>query len=175
MYFHICNEVNVRNFELMGERSLLIRALEPSYKEKTPYKINNIDSYLDVLELYIDDTPNEKYVTLNSFNFNKALELNKFILENEFDEVVIHCALGMSRSPALMICVSKILGNKKLEELVKEKYDCYNQFIVEVFENFNYVEKDVSNNDVLGNVTLNVEMKEYLIEEEPGVYVFRLK
>lgn len=175
MYFHICNEVSVRNYKLEGKKSILIRLLEPSYKDNIPYEIDNVSSYSNILELYIDDTVNDKYITLNSFNFDMALELNKFILENDFDEVVIHCALGMSRSPALMICVAKILGNENLEKIIKEKYDCYNKFIVQVFESFNYVKKEDIDDDILGNVIEKEAIKDYIIEEEPGVYVLKLK
>lgn len=176
MYYHICNEVNVRNYDLKGKKSILIRALNSSYRENgVPYQIENIDDYSAVLELYLDDTPNEKYITLNSFNIDKALELNNFILENDFDEIVIHCTLGISRSPALMICVAKILGNEKLEEIIKHNYSLYNKFITQVFDCFNYTKKELFNNNVCGNVIKKEKVKDYLVEEEPGVYVLRLK
>lgn len=33
---------------------------------------------------------------------------------------MVHCALGVSRSPAIMICISRILGNYQMEEIINE-------------------------------------------------------
>lgn len=43
------------------------------------------------------------------FTTEMAKKLNQFILENDFDEIAIHCSAGISRSPAIGLCVAKIL------------------------------------------------------------------
>ena len=51
MYYSICDDVKIRNFKLEGNKSILIRILEPAYKENSiPYTINNIDEYTNILE-----------------------------------------------------------------------------------------------------------------------------
>lgn len=158
MYFSICNDVNIRNHILKGKESILIRVLEPSYKTVgIPYKINNIAEYKAVLELYLEDTTANRKNTNNEFIFDnqKAKLLNDFILNNDFDEVVIHCSMGISRSPAIMICVAKILNNRKLENIVKEQYKFYNSYIVDTFENFAYSIKAINSIDKIeGNILL---------------------
>lgn len=142
MYFNICNDVNIKNFKLKGQKSILIRLLEPSYLVTgIPYDIDNIHKYKSILELYITDSSNEN--SIYNFDIDKAKLLNNFILINDFDEVVVHCSLGISRSPAIMICIAKILNNIELETLIKEKYKNYNSYIVKVFENYKYIIKEL--------------------------------
>ena len=102
----------------------------------------------------------------NLFNYEKALTLNNFILENDFDEVVVHCSLGISRSPAIMICVAKILNNLELENKIKEKYKYYNQYIVRIFQSFNYQIKYIELKDIKGNITeeKNTINKDFILE-----------
>lgn len=95
-YFGIFDEKSVCNLKLKGEKTILIRILEPNNITKIP--INNIDDYIDVLELYIYDYVNK--VNDNILNKNFFL-LNQFILNNNFDEIIVHCSLGISRSPAI--------------------------------------------------------------------------
>lgn len=171
MYFSICDDYSIRNYMLKGKNSLLIRILEPSYDTNgIPYQINNIEQYKNVLELYIYDTidnynnQNTKYI----FNYEHAKILNDFIITNDFDEVVVHCSLGISRSPAIMICIAKILGNSELENIIKEKYKFYNLNIVDTFENYNYCIKITESiNEIDGNI-LNIKSAEknnYVLEK----------
>lgn len=171
MYFSICNDVSIRNYRLKGNKSILIRILEPSFKKDgVPYKIGNITEYKDVLELYIEDTiiGYEKVNKENVFNSETAKILNEFILKNDFDEVVVHCSLGISRSPAIMICIAKILNNHKLEDLIKESYTFYNSYIVEIFEKTNYSIKEEKDSKIIeGNVLYrknNSEVEQTLIK-----------
>jgi len=153
MYFSICNDVNVRNYNLNGKRSILIRCLEPDYLNSgIPYNINNIDKYVDILELYIYDYSSEVKENKFVFDIKKALLLNKFILSNDFDEIVVHCSMGISRSPAIMICIAKILNNKDLEDIIKDKYKFYNRDIVDFFEKSDYLKKDIFIEEILGNI-----------------------
>ena len=147
MYFNICDDVSIRKYNVKGKKAILIRILEPSYKVSgIPYSINNIKQYVSVLELYIDDTIINSVVVdfENAFDSQKARVLNNFILKNDFDEIVVHCSLGISRSPAIMICIAKILNNIELENIVRERYKFYNQYIVDVFEKTDYSIKEVN-------------------------------
>lgn len=95
--------------------------------------IENINDYQAVLRLNVADT--------NYFDLDNAKKLNDFIINNDFDEVITYCALGISRSPAIMICISKILKSPLMEKLIKENYKFYNKSIVNEFEKFPYQSK----------------------------------
>lgn len=168
MYFNIYDDVSIRNYNLKGKKAILIRILEPSYKVSgIPYIINNINQYKDILELYIEDTIIGSQIINkeNVFDYEKAKILNDFILKNDFDEVVVHCSLGISRSPAIMICIAKMLNNSKLENIIKERYKFYNEYIVNVFERTNYSIKIV---DTIDKIDGNVISKKYedLVDDE---------
>lgn len=174
MYFSICDDVSIRNYKLKGKKGILIRILEPSYKKTgIPYTINNLEQYKEVLELYINDTTTShtKIVSENDFDSEKARILNDFILKNNFDEVVVHCSLGISRSPAIMICIAKILNNHELETIIKDKYRFYNSYIVDVFESTNYSIKTIGDIcEIKGNI-----LEEKTTEEDNNVLIKILK
>lgn len=165
MYFNICNDVDIRNFALNGKRPILIRVLEPSYKDKIPYQINNLSDYSCVLELYIKDTVNCFSLTDNDFNDKTAKLLNTFILNHTFDEVVVHCSLGISRSPAIMICIAKILNNATLENIIENNFRNYNRYIVDVFENYDYKIIPYTDIEILGNVINKEEDKKHIFKK----------
>lgn len=149
MYFGIYDNYTIRKLELKGEKPILIRILEPSYlKSKIPYKIQNLDKYNNVLELYFDDILIPKFQK-NSifFSIEMAKELNRFILENDFDEIAIHCNAGISRSPAIGICVAKILNSEKMQQQISNYTHFFpNRQVLDVFNSFNFIRKNVSNN-----------------------------
>lgn len=72
------------------------------------------------------------------------ISLNQIILRNDFDEVIIHCVLGISRSPVIMICISRILGSIEMKQIVRDNFFNYNRIIVTEFEKFNYIKKEVN-------------------------------
>ena len=136
MYWGIYSSEHIQHLKLKGKRPILIRALEPLYKEgKIPYEIPNINKYIDVLELYFDDITDErvdkKFVL---FNRDMSYKLIDFINKNEFDEIVVHCAMGISRSSALMICISKILNLPQIEEvIIKSNRFNPNKLVLKIF------------------------------------------
>lgn len=140
-YFGIFDERRVSSIELNSSRSILVRILEPSGDRK--YFIKNISNYNNVLELYLPDYVNATKKEELDEIFEK---LNNFILDNDFDEVIVHCSLGISRSPAIMICIAKILDNVGLENFVKEKFRFYNRFIVDAFDRYEYNIKKIEDN-----------------------------
>ena len=153
MYFGIYDDYTIRKLELKGSKAILIRILEPSYlKNGIPYEIKNLDKYANVLELYFDDILIPKLQS-NSvfFSIEMAEKLNQFILENDFDEISIHCSAGISRSPAIGLCVAKILNSKDMEQQITN-YTHFrpNKQILDTFASFDFVCKnDSNNNDII--------------------------
>ena len=150
MYFGIYDNKTIRNLELKGSKAILIRILEPSYlKNGIPYEIKNLDEYYNVLELYFDDilVPKlqRKFVF---FSIEMAKKLNQFILDNDFDEIAIHCNAGISRSPAIGLCVAKILKSKDMEQQISNHIHFLpNNQILTTFDSFDLVCKNSSNNN----------------------------
>jgi len=154
MYFRICREDEVENIKLNGKESILIRI--GCYND-----IRTKNLYKEILYLDIKDVVFFEYVTID-FEMNlidNFIKLNNFILENNFDEVIVHCALSISRSPAIMICISKILGCKKIEDFVKEGFSCYSKVIVSYFEQFDYIKKKCDIGDVIFYNTYRKKLK----------------
>ena len=140
-YFGIFDERRVCNIELNGRNSILIRILEANGGRKLPIK--NIGDYSAILELNIFDYVKNEYEADLEDIFKR---LNNFVLENDFDNIIVHCSLGIARSPAIMVYVAKILGNIELENFVKENFRFYNKFIVNAFEKYNYKVKIIDDN-----------------------------
>lgn len=143
LYWGIYDEISVMNLKLKGNKPILIRALEPEYfGGKEPYKIKNKDKYVDILELFfvdlITEEPEKYKDEFILFNKEMSKELENFILSNDFDEIVVHCSAGISRSSALMICISKIINRYDIE---KEIMDCGrffpNEYVLKVFNQTN--------------------------------------
>jgi protein-tyrosine phosphatase len=143
MYFQIANSYSIKNLKPRGNKPVLILCLSESEYNNLSYLEELNNSYSNILKLNIEDKEN--------FDLSNAKLLNNFILENNFDEVITCCALGMSRSPAIMICISKILNCPKIEELVKENYKFYNKYIVNTFEQFPYITKNIENKEYILN------------------------
>lgn len=156
MYLGIYDNITIQNLKLKGTKPLLIRVLEPSYlKSSIPYGIKNINEYVDILELYFDDIINQNIQKSSDyiyFSKDMAKSLNVFILKNDFDEIAVHCSAGISRSPAIGLCISKILDNKSIEnEIINYSHFIPNKQVLEVFNSFNYVKKIVSKEIVFRN------------------------
>lgn len=140
MYFGIFDEDTVTNLSLQGNRPILIRIFNPNTHVEEHTVIQNKDDYIDILELYLKDYVEESSSTELNDIFKK---LNNFILSNDFDEVIVHCTMGISRSPAIMICVAKIIQHEFFEEVIKEYFKAYNRHIVKKFEEYPYQVKNM--------------------------------
>lgn len=156
MYWGVYDNYTIRTLIPKGKKAFLVRALEPSYKERgIPYKIYTINQYENVLELYFDDiwevTSNRAYDRFNLFNEDMAKELINFINKNEFDEINVHCSAGISRSSALMICISKIINKPEIEEeIINCESFIPNKLVLNVFDNvFNKEFKDINDNNFI--------------------------
>lgn len=151
MYFGIFDEDTVTNLELKGEKPILVRIFSPDIPDEEKTIIENEEEYINILELYIKDYGEEPDENELNDIFEK---LNNFILENDFDEVITHCTFGLSRSPAIMICIAKILENKFFEDVVKEYFKAYNRYIVKKFEEYPYKVKNIEITRLLRETTI---------------------
>lgn len=151
MYYSIYDYYRVENFKPKGKKPILIRILNPNTDNDPLSSFKYIEEYMDVLELYFDDIPHNKIYETSEYYFSleDMKKLNDFILKNDFDEIVVHCTLGMSRSPAIMICIAKILNNNNLEQLVASKFRIYNKSLVNIFEQYPYQIKECSNQNFI--------------------------
>ena len=141
MYFGICDGHRIKYANPKGGKAILIRCLSQSEYTRSPLATQDIVKYSNILKLNLQD---KNFLSLENIKL-----LNEFIINNDFDEVIAHCALGISRSPAIMICVAKILQCEPIETMIKEKYNLYNKSIVQMFESFPYQEKVINDSEVI--------------------------
>jgi len=136
MYFGIYSQSEIETIKLKGQKTVLVRIFSDTVKEKLQIK-NNL--YKNIITLYINDLKEDMETPEFVEGLNKCFRrLNDFILENDFDEIIVHCEAGLSRSPAIMICIARILNNSEIEEIIKNNFPIYNKCIVKNFENHNY-------------------------------------
>lgn len=183
IYWGIYDDYSIRRYKPKTNKALLIRALEPSYKEYCPYKISKINEYKDVLELYFEDirdVPPEEYKDrFKLFDKSMAQQLLDFINSNEIEEVIVHCSAGISRSSALMICISKILGRDDLEEQILNCGRYYpNEVVLEIFNSLDF-EVKYTPGELVCTKEINVNNHnnhiEVIAKNENGTYDFRLR
>lgn len=184
MYWGIFNDYNIRHYKPQGKKAILIRALEPSYKQMgIPYNIKYLSSYVNVLELYFQDfreVPPEKYKDrFKLFNEKLALELIDFIKNNDFDEIAVHCSAGISRSSAIMICISRIINNKEIEDTIFKHTELYdpNPLVLQEFDKVNNkVYKVVSSDTICSvNISSNFELDTEEGIDSNGKFFLRIK
>ena len=178
MYFGIYDYRTIQYLKPKTDNAVLIRILEPSYQiSGIPYVIENIKDYNNVLELYFHDITNTQIQLLNtaiSFSKDLAKQLNNFILENDFDEIAIHCSAGISRSPAIGLCVSKILQSQEMEDMILSySHFIPNKQILETFNSFNYITKPFNGKIIFRNLELYGESKKMNFEsaENGAIYI----
>ena len=101
------------------------------------------------------------------------MRLRPFILSNDFDEVIVHCTMGISRSPAIMICIAKILQHKFFEEVIKEYFKAYNRYIVQKFEEYPYQVKDVEIKRLLREAPIRLLDRPLEFEDDESIILKR--
>ena len=160
MYFGIYGKRVIEKLMPRGKRPILIRILPPSDKEEgiPPSKLEHIDKYVDVLELYFNEIIDEEHQSKEEFVYfskDMAMQLNDFILRNDFDEIAIHCSVGIQRSPSVGLCVAKILDNPKLEAQIKNfgRFDILEQ-VVSTFDSIPYQKKPFHGDIIFRNLDI---------------------
>ena len=122
MYYGIYDEDTITKIKPLGKKPIVIRLLD---KDKEP--LENFDK---VLNLFVADI-NMELDLENIYNEKHAKMINDFILNNDFDEILVHCALGISRSPAVMAYIALILDDKKMfNDILSEKHFIPNKLIL---------------------------------------------
>lgn len=133
MYYGIYDEDTITKIKPLGKKTIVIRLLD---KDKEP--LENFDK---VLNLFVADI-NKELDLENIYNEKHAKMINDFILNNDFDEILIHCALGISRSPAVMAYIALILDDKKMfNDILSEKHFIPNKLILRKSMEYDYIIK----------------------------------
>lgn len=133
MYYGIYDEDTITKIKPLGKKTIVIRLLD---KDKEP--LENFDK---VLNLFVADI-NMELDLENIYNEKHAKMINDFILNNDFDEILVHCALGISRSPAVMAYIALILDDKKMfNDILSEKHFIPNKLILRKSMEYDYIIK----------------------------------
>ena len=133
MYYGVYDEDTITKIKPLGKKPIVIRLLD---KEKEP--LENFDK---VLNLFVADI-NMELDLENIYNEKHAKMINDFILNNDFDEILVHCALGISRSPAVMAYIALILDDKKMfNDILSEKHFIPNKLILRKSMEYDYIIK----------------------------------
>ncbi len=133
MYYGIYDEDTITKIKPLGKKPIVIRLLD---KDKEP--LENFDK---VLNLFVADI-NMELDLENIYNEKHAKMINDFILNNDFDEILVHCALGISRSPAVMAYIALILDDKKMfNDILNEKHFIPNKLILRKSMEYDYIIK----------------------------------
>ncbi|WP_242306396.1 hypothetical protein [Bacillus cereus group sp. BfR-BA-01317] len=138
MIYKILNDYEIRRYKPRGKNACLIRVLEPEYKKYgIPYSVNHLAEFHSVMELYFHDIrewlPRQERFIL--FNKDMAISVIDLINQNQFDEIIVHCNEGQSRSVGIMIGISILLNDSRLRESIElDKFYMPNPIVVEVFK-----------------------------------------
>ena len=133
MYYGVYDEDTITKIKPLGKKPIVIRLLD---KDKEP--LENFDK---VLNLFVADI-NMELDLENIYNEKHAKMINDFILNNDFDEILVHCALGISRSPAVMAYIALILDDKKMfNDIQSEKHFIPNKLILRKSMEYDYIIK----------------------------------
>lgn len=139
MYFGIYGEDEADNIDLSGNKPILIRI-------NGSRVLKNDEKYSAILNLDIYDIVSLNNLTDEFYHqmLNTFFKLNDFLINIDFDEIIVHCAMGISRSPAIMICIARILSCYELEKEVKDNFKFYNKFIVDLFDSYPFIKKNIN-------------------------------
>ena len=133
MYYGVYDEDTITKIKPLGKKPIVIRLLD---KEKEP-----LENFNKVLNLFVADI-NMELDLENIYNEKHAKMINDFILNNDFDEILVHCALGISRSPAVMAYIALILDDKKMfNDILSEKHFIPNKLILRKSMEYDYIIK----------------------------------
>lgn len=149
MYYGIYDEYTITKIKPLGKKPIVIRLLDT---EKEP--LENFDK---VLNLFVADII-MKLDAKNIYNEKHAKMINEFILNNDFDEILVHCTLGISRSPAVMAYIALILDDKKMfNDILNEKHFLPNKLILKKSMEYNYIIKKDTREKISRNDFSNYE------------------
>lgn len=138
MDYSILDDYVIRRYKPKGQYPILIRLLEPYYQDiGIPYNILYESHYVAILEVYADDirewSPKaNQFFTL--FNEDMKQQILSFIAQHPFDELVVHCNKGCSRSPAVMLGIADFLEQGDWIKAIRQNPNFLpNELILSVF------------------------------------------
>lgn len=111
-------KVEVEKGYLNDNNAILISLLSTV---ETPLDTQIKAQFLDVLDLVVDDLtfyPPEydeiERKSIHLFNVSDFLKIENFVKKYPGKQIIVHCAAGVSRSPAVAIGICSILDDKEL-------------------------------------------------------------
>lgn len=143
MYYGCYDEYTIEHIKPLGKNPIVIRILD---YEKEPLK-----NFPNVLTIYVSDLE-KNYGLGNLYNESHAKQINDFILNNDFDEILVHCSLGISRSPGVMAYIALILDDKKMfNDILSQKHFIPNKLILKISMAYKYTIKKDEREKILRN------------------------
>ena len=141
MQEHNINDSNVENFNTVFFISINDTSTSLYYKESWFNQDHD-----NVMTLYFDDVENENETSpTNSgkcvpFSKSMAKKLHNFILKNlDKEQCLIHCIAGISRSAAVGLFISDLVGNNYNKFMKDNPQSCPNGRVLRML---NYVEQN---------------------------------
>ena len=165
MIFGIYDENRIKNIIPKTHNTLLIRILEPFNIKENDDDLKFKNDYRKIVHLYLYDTYNTSDILKQKFNKDNLNIIANIIYQNNYEEILIHCSLGISRSPAVIICISRLINNKELENFIKENYPFYNKMIINIFEQINISKKIYDSNFIFRDDCLKKDKNKNLTKK----------
>lgn len=162
MYFGIYDNYTVKNIKPKGRKPVIIRIADS--KDNLHY-FSKLKNYHAVLNMIVSDD--------DSFTCDNLNELNKFIIDNDFDEIIFHCTAGVSRSPAIAVAVSRMISEYEMERMIVD-YEFFipNKHIIDTVDKCCYSRKKVKDGKLIFRNIENYYFDEYDI---PKKYIKKRK
>ncbi|MEK6757564.1 MAG: hypothetical protein AABX88_00400 [Nanoarchaeota archaeon] len=114
-------------------KTLALRIFSSSHKNKEKRKLVNSELYQKISEYYFDDlfvndSPNELF----SGDLARRMlnDVEKSI--NSCEEILIHCVLGKSRSPAVGIALNEIYNLGDDSQKLKNQFPNFNERVYQI-------------------------------------------
>lgn len=118
--WNILDERTVKTYKPLTSNALLIRMLEPIRTSKYDTTIDNPDLYRNISEIRCDDISEIRNKDTTIFNQEHAMLIKK-ILKNNYDEIVVHCSLGISRSSGIMLAIAKYIKDVNMIAYIESR------------------------------------------------------
>lgn len=138
LYWNVLDKEAIRFYEPKTNNALLIRIDDEDLKYPTQYLLHG-DKYKSILVIQFGDLTE----SINS-NDNKDRLFNKELLKEilsevnkGYDEIIVHCNAGISRSSAVMLGIAKYLKKDDIANYIKTIGFYYpNSFILKIFKEY---------------------------------------
>lgn len=136
IYWNVLDCYSVQDYKPITNNALLIRMLEPIRGNKCyDLDIKNINLYKEVVCIRCDDIEKQIQEKTILFNNNHAKQIQT-TLYNNYDEIVVHCSAGISRSAGVMLAVAEYLNDTEMIDYINKcGFYMPNRYITKVLLN----------------------------------------